>query len=79
MLIYMIISIIVFLGSQRDCSEVQCGEVSMEVVVGVKAREEDNIEDGAADKLSSGLASLKEAADPVVYKLVRVNVLQKSD
>lgn len=44
----------------------------MEVVVGVKGRKEEIIEDGAADKLSSGLSSLKEGADPVVYKLVRV-------
>lgn len=46
----------------------------MEVLVGVKGRKEEIVEDGAPDKLSSGLSSLKEGADPVVYKLVRVNV-----
>ncbi|KAL2899674.1 Protein RUBCNL-like [Bienertia sinuspersici] len=51
---------------------VRCGELSMEVVVGIKGREAGITEDGAADKLSSGLAPLKEGADPVVYKLVRV-------
>lgn len=46
----------------------------MEMVVGVKGSEKGVIEDVAADKLSSDLAPLKKGADPVVYKLVRVNV-----
>ncbi|KMT04840.1 hypothetical protein BVRB_7g170100 [Beta vulgaris subsp. vulgaris] len=45
----------------------------MEMVVGVKGSEKGVIEDVAADKLSSDLAPLKKGADPVVYKLVRVD------
>ncbi|XP_021720476.1 uncharacterized protein LOC110688099 isoform X2 [Chenopodium quinoa] len=45
----------------------------MKMVVGIKENEEGVIEDGAAVKLSSGLAPLKQEADPIVYKLVRVD------
>ncbi|XP_021716510.1 uncharacterized protein LOC110684364 [Chenopodium quinoa] len=45
----------------------------MKMVVGIKGNEEGVVEDGAAVKLSSGLAPLKQEADPIVYKLVRVD------
>lgn len=45
----------------------------MEMVVKVEGNEEGVFEDGTADKQSSGLTPLKEGADPIVYKLVRVD------
>lgn len=44
------------------------------MMVGVDRTVVGFIEDGAANKLGSGLAPLKQGADPIVYKLVKVNV-----
>ncbi|XP_057535586.1 uncharacterized protein LOC130813745 [Amaranthus tricolor] len=43
----------------------------MEMMVGVDRTVVGFIEDGAANKLGSGLAPLKQGADPIVYKLVK--------
>ncbi|GAB4842618.1 hypothetical protein Ancab_012593 [Ancistrocladus abbreviatus] len=45
----------------------------METVAAAGASEQGNLESNAADKFGSSLASLKQGADPIVYKLVRVD------
>lgn len=44
----------------------------METVVGVEGNDEANVEETGVEKSSSALSSPKQIADPVVYKLVRV-------
>lgn len=44
----------------------------METVVVVEGNDEEKYEDSGVEKGSTSLSSLKEVADPVVYKLVRV-------
>ncbi|KAJ7951540.1 Telomere repeat-binding protein 6 [Quillaja saponaria] len=46
----------------------------METVVGIVGSEEGKIEGKGVDKSSSALSSTKQIANPVVYKLVRVDV-----
>lgn len=44
----------------------------METVVGVEGNDEGKCEETGVEKSSTSLSSPKQVADPVVYKLVRV-------
>lgn len=46
----------------------------MERLVGAEGNAETNIEEITVEKASSSLSLTKRIADPVVYKLVRVNI-----
>ncbi|KAF7814070.1 Telomere repeat-binding protein 6 [Senna tora] len=53
------------------CTGGACG-FSMEILAGIEDNDEGKLEDSGVDRSSSGLSSPKQIANPVVYKLVRV-------